>query len=499
MFISRNQEDTECRFKVALLNTPPYIMSGSLDPGFMYQTIKWFVDMACFSRQASDPTACNMDTIFARSQDEMSNLMKTKQVDFTFPFQANHKIDDDGLPNVTLIRAFVSFGSSLIANLKKCEEESEEQLFASITSQWPILVCMMLLSGVSGILVWLLERRVNKDQFSPLFTAGAPQGFWWAVLSLTTVGYGDVTPKSFLGRIFGIIWVLVGAVMMSLFTGLIISAMQASLDGTKCKDIAGKEVGVLAPFLTTQKVAEEFDAKIIKFDSLQEMQKNLSQGAIGRVLLDHNTALYFLDKFGSKQSRQIRMIRNIDYPMEYYLGHVSHDVTPLATRSPNETNYSEEQRFKRKQELSRCGKNLKELSTDLVAVAKETAKEQLIPAELQSANLSDEMEGFFSSGSKMTLWMLIYLLAVFLGLVFLGILLQVYSKCYQARVHAVTEDFPHCNDVSENPRDRHVADMMQYVNNLEERLKDSIAMEIQRLKEEMNMTIPGQETPTSRN
>ena len=30
--------------------------------------------------------------------------------------------------------------------------------------------------------------------------------------------------------------------MMSLFTGLIISAMQTSLDGTKCKGIAGKEV-----------------------------------------------------------------------------------------------------------------------------------------------------------------------------------------------------------------------------------------------------------------
>ena len=52
--------------------------------------------MACFNRQASDPTACNMDTIFARGQDEMSNLMKTKQVDFTYPFQANHNIDDDG-------------------------------------------------------------------------------------------------------------------------------------------------------------------------------------------------------------------------------------------------------------------------------------------------------------------------------------------------------------------------------------------------------------------
>ena len=91
----------------------PYIMNGSLEPGFMYLTIKWFVYMACFSRQASDRIACNIDAIFAQSQGEILNLMKTKQVDFTFPFQANHKIDDDGLPNVTLIPAFVSFGSSL--------------------------------------------------------------------------------------------------------------------------------------------------------------------------------------------------------------------------------------------------------------------------------------------------------------------------------------------------------------------------------------------------
>ena len=56
----------------------------------------------------------------------MLNLMKTKQVDSNFPFQAKHKIDDDGLPNVTLIPAFVSFGSSLTEN---CEVESEEQLF----------------------------------------------------------------------------------------------------------------------------------------------------------------------------------------------------------------------------------------------------------------------------------------------------------------------------------------------------------------------------------
>ena len=94
-------------------------------------------------------------------------------------------------------------------------------------------------------------------------------------------------------------------------------------------------------------------------------------------MVDRNTAFHFLDKSGLKRNRQIRMIRNIDYPMEYYLAHVSHDVMA----SPNDTN----EVLVRKTQLSVCGESLKGLSADLVAVAKDTARE-LIPAELQVVN-----------------------------------------------------------------------------------------------------------------
>ena len=116
------------------------------------------------------------------------------------------------------------------------------------------------------------------------------------------------------------------------------------------------------------------------------MQKSLIQGTIGRVMMDRNTAFHLLDKSGLKRNRQIRMIRNVDYPMEYYLAHVSHDVIPHLMGSPNGTNDSDDEVLVRKTELSVCGKKLKELSADLVAVAEETAKEQLIPAELQVVN-----------------------------------------------------------------------------------------------------------------
>ena len=122
--------------------------------------------------------------------------------------------------------------------------------------------------------------------------------------------------------------------------------------------------------------------ELTEFNNLNEMQESLSQGTIGRVMLDRNTAFHFLDKSGLKRNRQIRMIRNIDYPMEYYLAHVSHDVMA----SPNDTNDSDDEVLARKTKLSVCGESLKELSADLVAGAKDIARNQLIPAELQVVN-----------------------------------------------------------------------------------------------------------------
>ena len=114
------------------------------------------------------------------------------------------------------------------------------------------------------------------------------------------------------------------------------------------------------------------------------MQKNLSQGTIGRVFVDRNTAFHFLDKSGLKRNRQIRLIRNIEYPLEYYLAHVyNNGVPPTQSMSPNDTDDSDTELVERKMQLAECGPLMKELSMDLVREAKETAETQLIPAELQ--------------------------------------------------------------------------------------------------------------------
>ncbi|XP_022789722.1 uncharacterized protein LOC111329324 isoform X2 [Stylophora pistillata] len=201
---------------------------------------------------------------------------------------------------------------------------------------------------------------------------------------------------------------------------MVTNAMNTAMDGSKCKDISGKEVGVFIKNTETQLVAKQYDAVIIEFSSLEEMQEKLSEGTIGRVLVDRNTAFYFLDESGLKKDRQIRMIRNIDYPMEFYMAHVY-------TGSVNITNDSDTEIAKKRQ-IVECGSKIKKDSADLRAQSNE-ASENLIPAELQTADLFDQMDGLFSSGSEMTRFILFSLLGIFLGLVIIGIFWEGLNSC----------------------------------------------------------------------
>lgn len=66
--------------------------------------------------------------------------------------------------------------------------------------------------------IYLLEHEVQPQHFGDI-----PSSMWWAVISLTTVGYGDVTPITTAGKIFGGIISLVGISMVALPTGILAS------------------------------------------------------------------------------------------------------------------------------------------------------------------------------------------------------------------------------------------------------------------------------------
>ena len=69
--------------------------------------------------------------------------------------------------------------------------------------------------------IYYFEHDAQPDDFSSIFDS-----LWWAVITLTTVGYGDVVPVTFGGRIFTFFLLLVGLGIISVPAGLLAAALQ---------------------------------------------------------------------------------------------------------------------------------------------------------------------------------------------------------------------------------------------------------------------------------
>lgn len=85
--------------------------------------------------------------------------------------------------------------------------------------------------GFSGILMYYIERNAQPEAFENI-----GDGFWWAIVAFTTVGYGDIYPITPLGRLLSSIISLIGIAMIAIPTGIISSAFMNMLIEKKQKE-----------------------------------------------------------------------------------------------------------------------------------------------------------------------------------------------------------------------------------------------------------------------
>ncbi len=133
---------------------------------------------------------------------------------------------------------------------------------------------MLLLSLLAGLVIWLAEGRRNRD-FGGGPVKGTGHGFWWAVVTLTTVGYGDKAPQTITGRLAAITWMFASIFLIASFTGAITATMTVgSLEGKirGLADLPGVRVGALS-----RSVGKSFlNAKGISVQPFENVQEGLS-------------------------------------------------------------------------------------------------------------------------------------------------------------------------------------------------------------------------------
>ncbi|MEM9820431.1 MAG: transporter substrate-binding domain-containing protein [Bacteroidota bacterium] len=195
---------------------------------------------------------------------------RLKRFRFTHPFFASHSVVVKS--HLSPLERLSSFLSSFFS--------------LSVLSG---LLALFSLIGIFGFLEWYFERRVNPQHFRRGWK-GVWDGLWWSVVTMTTVGYGDKTPKSRGGKIVALIWMFSGLLFISGLTASVASSLtinQLASDTTVLEDFKDRRIGTIAQTSSEEYLRNQFFRKV---DILPNVPTGLEQ------LLNHQIDAFFYDE-----------------------------------------------------------------------------------------------------------------------------------------------------------------------------------------------------------
>ena len=158
----------------------------------------------------------------------------------------------------------------------------------------PVIGLLILLSLIAGTIVWLFEARRNPEMFGGGTLRGVGHGIWWAIVTLTTVGYGDKAPKTLGGRMVALIWMFASVILIASFTAAVTTSFTVGELKGKVRglsDLPGVRVGSIP-----QSQALNFLAKrgiaVLPFEKVEDglqaiVDKKIDAFVLNEAVLKH--------------------------------------------------------------------------------------------------------------------------------------------------------------------------------------------------------------------
>ena len=98
-----------------------------------------------------------------------------------------------------------------------------EDLWSAIRHERSSFIATLYLFAIalffSSAMMYVAENTAQPDKFKSI-----PETMWWSLITLTTVGYGDVSPLTPLGKIIGALTAIMGVCVVALLTGIVANA-----------------------------------------------------------------------------------------------------------------------------------------------------------------------------------------------------------------------------------------------------------------------------------
>ncbi|XP_077980117.1 uncharacterized protein LOC144435396 [Glandiceps talaboti] len=268
---------------------PPYTSydsdGGRLD-GIVLGVIQSMLTKCCYGEISINYTtrvdnAVDMEIMY--NENEEFSIA----VPVTYPVTEYFKALNNGNSSIFL-PVLESPGSVLVMPLNSSKQVGAD-LVQIIFEGWPLLLIIFISAGIAGIVMWLLDRWRNPIEFPRPFIRGFWEGFWWAFVTMTTVGYGDRSPRSIQARLFGIMWIIVGIAILSVFTAIVTTEMMAESSFVLQYNMEGMTLAVLNG-TEQHRLVVDSGAEVYLFNSHEQMYQEVSSDNYDGFVLDQYSA-----------------------------------------------------------------------------------------------------------------------------------------------------------------------------------------------------------------
>jgi polar amino acid transport system substrate-binding protein len=167
------------------------------------------------------------------------------------------------------------------------------------TELGPLIVSSLAMLVLIGIVMWLIERRHPSAQGSESSVVTLRDGLYWAIVTMTTVGYGDKTPKSTVGRVIAVSWMFASLVWVSLLSTTLVSRLTVeraeSRDLATTVDLTRKKLAAVAQSSGAEYL-DQHRLQYMKFNNLPDALDSLAGGTSDAVVNSVGALQYLISK-----------------------------------------------------------------------------------------------------------------------------------------------------------------------------------------------------------
>lgn len=117
-----------------------------------------------------------------------------------------------------------------ISHYSSAFDDLGEAIYAERESFLAVLYLFAVSIFASSALMYAAENHVQPEKFVSI-----PQTMWWSIVTLTTVGYGDVSPITPLGQFLGALTAVVGVCVVAMLAGLVATSFSKQMDQKRAR------------------------------------------------------------------------------------------------------------------------------------------------------------------------------------------------------------------------------------------------------------------------